>query len=94
MLDQSSFAGLVETTISHLLEYSDIEAEILFCFAHFRMERMSICGQDRNGYTNVGFLWMGESLIMPPRLFKKECPLKNVSHLPGDKKGIAFVRQS
>jgi len=94
-LDQFGYEGLAETVISCLLEHSNIETDTPFRFVRYRMERMNVHGQDRNGCSSANFLLPGESIITLSHLFKREgLNLKdNLTHLPSDKKRIAWLAE-
>ena len=93
-LDQFGYEGLAETTISALLERSNIEHDTPFTFTRYRMERMNVHGRDRNGCSSKSFLDEGESIITLAHLytrFESKALKETLTGLSSDKKRIAYL---
>ena len=93
-LDQFGYEGLAETTISALLERSNIEHDTPFTFTRYRMERMNVHGRDRNGCSSKSFLDEGESIITLAHLytrFESKALKETLTSLSSDKKRIAYL---
>ena len=55
-LDQFGYEALAETTVSTLLEQSNIENDTPFTFVRYRMERLQVHGRERTGCSSKNFL--------------------------------------
>jgi len=96
-LDQFGYEALAETLISVLLEKSNIEADSGFTFVRYKMEKLSVRNQVRNGCASRNFLKQGQSLITINRLLTNHLgfPLKKkLMRLSSDRKRIAFLAEA
>ena len=96
-LDQFGYEALAETTVSTLLEQSNIENDTPFTFVRYRMERLQVHGRERTGCSSKNFLRPGQALITINRLLTSYLgmPLREkLVRLPSDKKRIAFLAEA
>jgi hypothetical protein len=96
-LDQFGYEALAETLISILLEMSNIETDTAFTFVRYRIEKLNVRGNVRNGCTSRNFLQHGQSLITVNRLLTNHlgAPLKQkLMRLSSDKKRIAYLAEA
>jgi len=96
-LDQFGYEALAETLISVLLEKSNIETDSTFTFVRYRMEKLNVRNQVRNGCVSRNFLKQGQSLITINRLLTSYIgfPLKQkLMRLSSDKRRIAYLAEA
>ena len=95
-LDQFGYEALAETFTSMLLERSNIEQDMPFRFARYRMERLHVHGRDRTGCSSKNFLQPGQSIVTISHLFNQHLghSLKEeLQRLSSDKKRIAYLAE-
>lgn len=96
-LDQFGYEALAETTISILLEHSNIESETPFSFVRYQMERIHVHGRERTACSSEAFLDEDQSIITLGHLLQHHEPksLKDMlTALPSDKRRIAYLAEA
>ena len=96
-LDQFGYEALTETTVSLLLERSNLERNTPFTFVRYQMERLQVHGRVRTGCSSRNFLRSGQSLITVNRLLSSHLgkPLREkLARLSSDKKRVAYLAEA
>ena len=96
-LDQFGYEALAETTVSKLLERSNIEREMPFVFVRYEMERLQVRGRERTGCVSQNFLKPGQNLITLAKLLKNHWGVsvsEKLQKFSSDKKRIAYLAEA
>jgi len=96
-LDQFGYEALTETTVSTLLERSNIEVDTPFAFVRYHMEHLQVHGRKRTGCSSQNFLRSGQALITVNRLLSSYLgkPLRErLAQLSSNKKRIAYLAEA
>lgn len=93
-LDQFGYEALSETLISEMLKKSNLNEDVFFEFAEYKMEKIHVHGRERTACSSENFLKEGQSLVTLSHLFSRYLNVslkEKLEKLSSDKKRIEYL---
>ena len=93
-LDQFGYEALSETLISEMLKKSNLNEDVFFDFAEYKMEKICVHGRERTACSSESFMKEGQSLVTLSHLFSRYLNVslkEKLEKLSSDKKRIEYL---